>query len=225
MLRPPVPGYLPPGSHNCPRPPASPGPANEIRTDPLRDGLRAVRRDPGDRRLLLPRRRQRKRREGTLDGPELLAGARGLGGPQPPDFLAIVAPGMTMNRPLRPTDVKAVYEWSSPPPAVWPARARRRVGVWVWNRGPVGLSSFGGLFNRGAVVLRGTWRTDGGHSEPAQPAQGIWLSSRLSAGEAIKERSSSWVRTSRAAFASRSSSFKPKSDLFPAGDPRPWRRR
>lgn len=107
-------------------------------------------------------------------------------GPQPPDFLAIVAPGMTMNRPLRPTDAQAAYEWASPPPAIWPARARRRVGVWVWNRGPVVLSSFGGLFNRGAVVLRGTWRTDGGHSEPAQPAQGIWLSSRLSAGEAIE---------------------------------------
>ena len=108
-------------------------------------------------------------------------------GPQPPDFLSIVAPALTMTRALRPGDAAATYEWSAPPPAVWDARSRYRLHVWIRNGGPATLSPFGGVRNENGIVVRATWRTDGGHSEPARPLEGIPLSERLSPGEAVEE--------------------------------------
>jgi hypothetical protein len=122
----------------------------------------------------------------------VLAAAAGI---QPPDFLYLLAPGATMWRPFRSDEPAAAYEWASPPPRVWSARTRKRLSVWVWNRGRVTLSSFGGLFNEWAVVFRGTWRSDRGQTAPADPTPGsiekppagMWFASRLAPGDAIRQ--------------------------------------
>jgi hypothetical protein len=113
----------------------------------------------------------------------VLAATAGL---QFPDLVDVIAPGLTIERPLHAAEAAASYEWSVPPPELWPARTRRRLRLWVWNRGTKTLTSFGGLFNRGGVFLDGTWRNDGGHEEAAQPLPGNWLSWRLPAGDAIE---------------------------------------
>jgi hypothetical protein len=108
-------------------------------------------------------------------------------GPQTPDFLSIVAPALTMTRALRPGEAVATYEWSAPPPSVWDARSRHRLRVWIRNDGSVALLPFGGFRNLNGIVVRATWRTDGGHSEPARPLEGTLLSENLSSGEAVEE--------------------------------------
>jgi hypothetical protein len=115
----------------------------------------------------------------------VLAAVAGL---QFPDLVNVVAPGLAIERPLRGQEAAAICEWSTPPPRVWPARTRRRLDVWVWNRGTRWLSSFGGRLNRGGVFVVGTWTNDAGHRELAQPAPGSWLSWRLPAGDSIKTR-------------------------------------
>lgn len=115
----------------------------------------------------------------------VLAAKAGL---QPPDFMDLVAPGLTMREPLRRGEGAASYEWSSPLPDEWPARTRRAIDVWIRNEGTASLSSFGRFANDRAVVIRGTWRTPAGHAEIAQPASGAWLSCGLRPGEAIRRR-------------------------------------
>jgi hypothetical protein len=109
-------------------------------------------------------------------------------GPEPPDFLDLVAPRLTMNRPLEPGEGAASYEWSTPPPNVWRARSRRTVDVWIRNEGSAMLSSLGGFDHDRAIVIRGTWKTAAGHEEVAQPVSGVWLASRLRPGETTRRR-------------------------------------
>jgi hypothetical protein len=109
-------------------------------------------------------------------------------GLQPPDFVPLVAPGLAMREPLRRAEAAASYEWSSPPPEVWPARERRALDVWIRNAGTARLSSFGGFDNERAVLIRATWRNEAGHVETAQPVSGAWLSRGLEPGQAIRRR-------------------------------------
>ncbi|MEO8349443.1 MAG: hypothetical protein ABI610_11065 [Acidobacteriota bacterium] len=115
----------------------------------------------------------------------VLAAKAGL---EPPDFLDLVAPGLTMRESLRPGEGAASYEWSSPPPDVWPARSRRAVEVWVRNEGTATLSSFGRFANDRAIVLRATWINSAGHAEVAQPVSGIWLSRSLRPGDTTRRK-------------------------------------
>jgi hypothetical protein len=119
----------------------------------------------------------------TNSSPVLAASA----GPQPPDFLALLAPALAMTRPLRRGEAAATYEWSTPPPAVWDARSRHRLRVWIRNAGTSTLSPFGRFRNEDGIALRATWRTAGGHSEPARPVEGKPLRERLSPGEGVEE--------------------------------------
>lgn len=114
--------------------------------------------------------------------PVLAAGA----GLQFPDLVSDVLPALTIQRPLSSGEAAASYEWSVPPPRIWPARTHRRLDVWVWNRGTKALSSLGSRSNRGGVFLNGTWRNEGGHQERAQPKPGHWLSWRLAPGATVK---------------------------------------
>ena len=109
-------------------------------------------------------------------------------GPQPPDFVDLLAPRVTMNQPLQPGEGAASYEWSTPPPVVWPARSRRTVNVWIRNDGTAKLSSLGGFDHDRAIVIRATWKTATGHEEVAQPVSGVWLSSDFDPGETIRRR-------------------------------------
>jgi hypothetical protein len=107
---------------------------------------------------------------------------------QPPDFVPLIAPQITMRAPLAMGQAAATYAWSEPPPDTWQARTRRTVDVWIRNEGSATLSSFGRLGNDRAVVIRSSWRSTGGHVETAQPVSGTWLSWRLSPGDAIRRR-------------------------------------
>lgn len=115
----------------------------------------------------------------------VLAAEAGL---QPPDFVPLIAPGITMRAPLAQGQAAASYEWSEPPPETWRARTRRTVDVWIHNEGSAALSSFGRLGNDRAVVIRSSWKSAGGHVETAPPVSGSWVSWRLRPGDTIRRR-------------------------------------
>jgi hypothetical protein len=113
-------------------------------------------------------------------------------GIQTPQFLAPLAPGLVMRRPLDPADAAGETGFAQAPPAPWEADTTHAVDVAVTNRGHRFWSSLGGAFGSQAIHLLARWQKAGAPPGSPPTAQGdFWLAWRLSPGET--DRETIWV--------------------------------
>lgn len=78
-------------------------------------------------------------------------------GPQPPQFLGFVAPGLTMAGPLGADAWRASYRWDHNPAETWRVGSRHEIQIGIRNDGHIRWSSLGRFDERNGIRISIRW--------------------------------------------------------------------